>query len=123
MREQLNIQISDDHKARLYQLAEQLGYTRRVGTTTVGNISALFKAIATGTLTVSRKERIVNYTLIAEQIYSEHYGHLDAKGFRAEKTQEIIDWLSDGNPGDYTVSELIYMWAEYDADEIERQNA
>jgi hypothetical protein len=60
MREQLNIQISDTHKARLYEIAESLGYTRKVGPATVGNLSAMFEAIADGTLELSRKGNTMN---------------------------------------------------------------
>jgi hypothetical protein len=103
MREQLNIQISDDRKAKLYQLAEQLGYTRRVGTTQVGNISALFEAIADGKLTVSRKER--KMTLIAKATIL----HSDSDSERI--TLELHEEAYDG--------ERHYRWLEADGTDTE----
>lgn len=57
---------------------------------------------------------------IARAIYMAHFGHLDDKRFEASKTQEIADWLQDGC-GFWTLEDLIDDWAEYDAEEIERQ--
>ena len=57
----------------------------------------------------------------ADRIYSEHYGHLDDVAFAATKTQEIVDWLSDGDTDGATTEQLVAEWAEYDEEEIARQ--
>jgi len=54
----------------------------------------------------------------ANRIYSEFYGHLDDRRFKAAKLQEINDWLTQGDPEDMTPDELMAEWAEYDAAEI-----
>lgn len=56
----------------------------------------------------------------ARAIYMAHFGHLDDKFFEASKTQEISWWLQEGC-GVWTLEDLIDAWAEYDAEEIERQ--
>jgi ribonucleotide reductase beta subunit family protein with ferritin-like domain len=55
----------------------------------------------------------------AEHIYSEVYGHLDDKFFRATKTQEILDWLDDGTPVlNESIATLVTEWREYDAEDV-----
>lgn len=57
---------------------------------------------------------------LSRAIYAAHFGHLDDKRFEASKIQEIAEWLQSGC-GVWTLEDLIDEWAEYDAEEIERQ--
>ena len=58
----------------------------------------------------------------AEAIYSAHFGHLDDKAFCNAKTQEIEDWLENGDQSQpATLADLIAEWGEYDAEEIATQ--
>lgn len=58
----------------------------------------------------------------ASKIYSEFFGHLDDRRFRASKEQEIRDWLTEGDPNDMAIAQLKSAWGEYDATEIARQH-
>lgn len=58
---------------------------------------------------------------LAEMIYSECYGHLDDKWHRAEKTDEIRDWLAEGETTGLTdkpsdAVRLAAEWREYCAE-------
>ncbi len=55
---------------------------------------------------------------IATRIYSECFGHLDDKRFRASKTTEIRDWLATGDLSDRPgLRRLVAEWREHDADD------
>jgi hypothetical protein len=55
--------------------------------------------------------------LLADQIYSMLFGHLDDKRFRASKTQKIQDWLDSGSVEDgVPVEQLADEWREFDDD-------
>ncbi len=57
---------------------------------------------------------------MAERIYSAVFG-LDDKAFRAEKVQEIYEWLANGDlTDDPDINALIEEWREYDAEEVDR---
>ena len=51
---------------------------------------------------------------LADKIYSACFGHLDDRHFRAQKTGEIIDWLTDGD-SEAPVEQLIEDWRSYDS--------
>ena len=54
----------------------------------------------------------------AERIYSAVFG-LDDKAFRAEKVQEIYDWLADGDLQDSPdLDTLTAEWVEYDVTDV-----
>ena len=58
-------------------------------------------------------------TTLADAIYSEVFGHLDDKAFRASKVQEVYDWLEAGDLDDNAdVAALADEWREYDADDV-----
>lgn len=53
---------------------------------------------------------------LADAIYIECFGHLDDKVFHASKTQEILDWLTEGDDViDASVEQLSNEWREYDS--------
>jgi Arc/MetJ-type ribon-helix-helix transcriptional regulator len=55
---------------------------------------------------------------MAETIYTEIYGDIDDRFFRANKTQAIQDWLDDGSPDeDATIEELTREWRNYGGDD------
>ena len=56
---------------------------------------------------------------LAETIYSEVFGHLDDKIFRARKVQEIHEWLGDEELEDNpSVVDLVAAWREYDTEDV-----
>ena len=59
---------------------------------------------------------------MARAIYTEVYGQIDDKYFRADKLAEIHDWLTDGDTSDTpSVAALVNEWRQYDADDIEQR--
>lgn len=58
----------------------------------------------------------------AAEIYSEIYGDIDNKHFKAAKIGEITDWLQDGDPDYSDFAGLLAEWRAYDAAEIEARN-
>ncbi len=106
MKELISLRISTATRARLRELAES------DGTTQTEIVSILVDR------EYERRMKL-DTNKIAWQIYVAHYGKLDDKRFRAEKVQEIMDWLDSGEPSD-DLDALVAEWAEYDAEDIAR---
>lgn len=51
---------------------------------------------------------------LADQLYVNVFGDTDDKRFQAAKTQEILDWLNDGDPQYFTFDELVGLWVDHD---------
>ena len=60
----------------------------------------------------------MNIEQTAEKIYREVYG-LDHKVFHPRKTMEIGEWLTNGDPEEMSLPELVAEWREFDAAEIQ----
>ena len=54
----------------------------------------------------------------SNRIYKEVFGHLDNELFKADKLQEINDWLEAGDPAYLTVADLIKAWVKHDASDV-----
>lgn len=71
-----------------------------------------------------QKENAMNTVEIARAIYTEIFGDIDDKNFKADKVGEIEAWLQEGDlaphpdwPNKPTI-QMVDEWRVYDAEEI-----
>jgi hypothetical protein len=77
-----------------------------------------YKSGPLGKVTIPENDTNMRYAEYADAIYSRYFGHIDDAPFAAEKTQEIYDWLCDGDARFATLEQLTEEWAAYDTDDI-----
>lgn len=76
---------------------------------------------ATQAMNDIREELAQSLENIAQAMYTEVYGDIDDKFFKAEKVEEIENWLEEGDPDLSNLAALVAEWREYDAGEIEQR--
>jgi len=105
-----SFRLSDPTAHQLDWLAERYGNRTTAVTVAIDRLFAQQR---------STMDIETTLTTLAEVIYSEVFGHLDDKGFRTSKVQEIHEWLEAGDLDPLpTAADLADEWREYDAEDV-----